>query len=62
MRMFKCEVCQEVFEDYKLVKHIEIRRYKNMIDTKPVLEKGHDVCVSCVQKIFGDEDNELDNL
>ena len=53
MRMFKCEVCNEVYEDYKEVRHIEIRRYKNIVDVKPVLERGLDMCNKCIEKIFG---------
>ena len=37
MRMFKCEVCGESYEDYNEVRHIEIRRYKNIVDVKPVI-------------------------
>lgn len=54
MRMFKCEVCGESYEDYKEVRHIEIRRYKNIVDVKPVLVRSLDMCNKCVLKIFGE--------
>lgn len=55
MRMLKCEVCGEVYEDYKEVRHIEIRKYKNIVDVKPVLVRNLDMCNLCIGKIFGEE-------
>lgn len=58
MRMLKCEVCGKTTNDYKSIKEIQIRKYKNMLDTKPVLERTLDVCVDCINEIFGGENEE----
>ncbi len=58
MRMLKCEVCGKTTNDFKSIKEIQIRKYKNMLDTKPVLERTLDVCVDCLNDIFGGENEE----
>lgn len=62
MRMLKCEVCGAEKSDCREMRMIQIRKYKNMLDTKPVLERNLDLCLDCIEKIFGDVKDELDSV
>lgn len=58
MTVKKCDICGAVCDSMSDMREVQIRKRKNIYDTKPVLEKSFDVCVNCVNKFIGRENME----
>ncbi len=52
MKVTKCDICGSQYDDRTKVKIVQIRKVKDWMDTRPILEKSYDVCTNCINDIF----------
>lgn len=50
-----CDICGETYSNAGEYREVQIRKYRNLNDTRPVLEKTCDVCIYCIDKFLKGE-------
>ena len=53
MDIKKCDICGAEFADVTKIREVQVRKRDSKYSTRLILEKSFDVCIDCIETIFG---------